>query len=39
LNDEDEFAHVFVGAVELELVGEYHKTAGDSDVRNKYDEI
>lgn len=39
MNDVDQFAHVFVGPVQLEVMDEYHKTSGDSDVRNKYDEI
>lgn len=35
----DPFAHVFAGSVQIEVMDEYHKTPGDSDVRNKYDEI
>lgn len=36
----DEFAEVFVGDQVLTVMDhEYHKVDGDSDVRNKYDEI
>jgi hypothetical protein len=36
----DPFAHVFAGELVLEVLDtEYHKVDGDSDVRNRYDEI